>query len=229
MADEPSAPSAPTTPPPTLGDPPPTTPTRRRRSAGGSSKSTGKSTGKAGGSSESKSESNNGGGNDQPEEKPEEQPDAKKARKRSSANPVASAADEVSGWPVPGGLGLMLLFLVILLVIMVPVNGSKTRAQLIWDTLRGKVKTPGVLTQADQASGQTDAQAAQASQTAQAAISGGLLGATGVILNQNGLLPFGSGEGGAGVPALANNDLGSSGYDDGGYMPYDLDAVFSGN
>lgn len=225
MADDPAAPSAPTTTPPTLSDPP-TTPTRRRRSAGGSSKSTGNS----GGSSESKSESNNGGGNEKPEEKPEEKPDAKKPGKRSSsANPVASAADEVSSWPVPGGLGLMLLFLVILLVIMVPVNGSKTRAQLVWDTLRGKVKTPGVLTQADQASGQTDAQAAQASQTAQAAISGGLLGATGVILNQNGLLPFGSGEGGAGVPALANNDLGSSGYDDGGYMPYDLDAVFSGN
>jgi hypothetical protein len=50
--------------------------------------------------------------------------------------------DRISSWDTPGGVGLLLLALFILLWMIVPVNGGHTRFGLLWLTLTGQTYLP---------------------------------------------------------------------------------------
>lgn len=50
--------------------------------------------------------------------------------------------DRIAGWDTPGGIGLLLLALFILLWMIVPVNGGHTRFGLLWLTLTGQTSLP---------------------------------------------------------------------------------------
>lgn len=53
------------------------------------------------------------------------------------------AAARVKNLPAPGGIGMMLLAIVLLLLILVPVgNLNETRLMLLWDVLRGDKALP---------------------------------------------------------------------------------------
>lgn len=51
-------------------------------------------------------------------------------------------AERIAGWDTPGGIGLLLLALFILLWMIVPVNGGHTRFGLLWLTLTGQTYLP---------------------------------------------------------------------------------------
>lgn len=57
---------------------------------------------------------------------------------------VGAVGDAVTGWadrmPTPGGIGLLLAAIFILLWAVVPVNGGHTRLTLLWMTLMGRTR-----------------------------------------------------------------------------------------
>lgn len=48
----------------------------------------------------------------------------------------------VSNLPMPGGIGMLVFALVVFLFIIAPVNGTKTRMELIWLVITGAYKLP---------------------------------------------------------------------------------------
>lgn len=49
----------------------------------------------------------------------------------------------IKNMPTPGGIGALVLLLLVLLFVLVPTNGARTRAQLMWDVARGDAELPG--------------------------------------------------------------------------------------
>lgn len=55
----------------------------------------------------------------------------------------AGTVARLANLPMPGGIGMLVFALVVFLFIIVPVNGTKTRMELIWLVLTGAYKLPG--------------------------------------------------------------------------------------
>lgn len=54
----------------------------------------------------------------------------------------ANQRERISNLPTPGGIGALVLILIVLLFVIVPVNGNKTRLGLLWDVSLGQAKLP---------------------------------------------------------------------------------------
>lgn len=68
------------------------------------------------------------------------------------------ATDWVSAQPTPGGIGLLVLVLIVLVWAMIPVNDAgATRLQLLWLTLTGRTRLRGRVDIPDLRSGISDA------------------------------------------------------------------------
>lgn len=59
-------------------------------------------------------------------------------------NGISAISDKLTSWadavPTPGGIGLLLFAIFFLIWAIVPVNGDKTRLQLLWLTLTGRTR-----------------------------------------------------------------------------------------
>lgn len=64
------------------------------------------------------------------------------AIQQSLTDAAGRLTDRIASWDTPGGIGLMLLALFILLWMIVPVNGGHTRFGLLWLTLTGQTYLP---------------------------------------------------------------------------------------
>jgi hypothetical protein len=67
-----------------------------------------------------------------------------------AADKTRAAQDWLAARPTPGGLLLLFGILLFFIWVIVPVNGGKTRLELLWLTITGKTRLPADASAADQ-------------------------------------------------------------------------------
>lgn len=72
---------------------------------------------------------------------------AKKAQAELKA--FAPTRERIRNMPTPGGIGVLVLALLVMLFLIVPVNGKKTRANLLFDVGRGEARLDAIGTEND--------------------------------------------------------------------------------